>query len=332
MSEVLRYLGIGLETSPGTAVAADIHVDVASSGIDSPSNPLIAYPGGLGRAPRIHRPGPYVSQGPAEFAADVDTIGYALILAFGGDPVITGPVGDIYTYSMIPTLNRLMRTATFRAGKDLEEFVYPGAAVGGFKLTVEKGYAMITLDIVGGKDQINPAGMTALADLLLSDAYPMTFVDTSVSLASADRSAHIEKLELTYTNNPDAEASITMGSRFPRSIWQGDVGVELAMSIAFNDLTEKRKYWGATDATEPSADTIYDEEAIITLDSGATIGRLDLALPKMVYTEVGIQPSGRDRIVQSVKCAGQFDVTSGAAITATLETKQVITNAVLGAS
>jgi hypothetical protein len=152
--KVARYLGVGLEATMGTAVAADVHMDIASASLDSPTDTIMPYEGGLARSPRTMRPGPYVSQGGIEYAFDVETVGHLLILAFGGNPVVTGPDGDgHYTYTMKPSLRQIMRTGTFRVGKDLFEHVFPGCAVGGFTLSIERGYAMLSADIVGGKDQ-----------------------------------------------------------------------------------------------------------------------------------------------------------------------------------
>jgi len=81
--ERLRYLGIGKETDYGDEVPALFHLDVASAGLDSPAEQLLVYGGGLQRFTRRICPGPYRSEGPVEFAADISTMDLILSLLLG---------------------------------------------------------------------------------------------------------------------------------------------------------------------------------------------------------------------------------------------------------
>lgn len=332
MSEQLRYLGIGLEAQYGVAVAADIHVDVASTTLDSPSGAVMKAEGGIGRVARTMRPGIYVSQGSTPFAVDIDTLAYLFILACGGEPVVTGPDGDgFYTYESTPTGSRLMRSATLRCGKDLFEQVFPGQAVGQLTLTIEKGFAMASIDTVGGKD--SNAAIKEYADLLLPEGYPLAFYDMGISIGGTDRSADVEKIEIIYNNNPDAEAGVAMGSRFPRKMWQNGLDITVNLDIGFSSLDEKRKFWGGpvddvlADRNEPG-ETIFDEEIIVTADAGEH-GSATIVLPACVYQDVPIKPTGRDRVLQSVSLEARED-DEGNAFTATVNCKKNITNAVIG--
>lgn len=81
--EILGYLGIGKETTFGTAVPAVFHSDIASAGLDSPEDPVIEFEGRLSRHPRRYVQGAYISNGPVEIPVDVNTLWYLLWLMLG---------------------------------------------------------------------------------------------------------------------------------------------------------------------------------------------------------------------------------------------------------
>lgn len=83
VTEILRYLGMGLETTFGTKVSATQHVDISSSSLDSPSNAEVIVPSGMGRGATRKKRGFYSPSGNAAYAFDINTIGIPLICALG---------------------------------------------------------------------------------------------------------------------------------------------------------------------------------------------------------------------------------------------------------
>lgn len=328
--KVCRYIGLGLEQEIGVAVPADVHMDVTSIGLDAPSDTMMKYGGGLARSARTQRPGAYISTGPIAYAMDIESIGYLLILALGGNPSIEEVENDFLLYTQKSSQCQIMRTATVRAGKDLFEQVFPGCAVGQLTITSDaQNFCMATADMQGGKDLHAP--LEPVGELLLPDGYPLAFQDISISLNGEDRSAKISRMELTINNNADAAGGVGHGRRYPRYIYAGELDIGLSLDIAFHDLTEKEKFWGEPGATEPKDTDAYEEEGLITFDAGAH-GSLAIALPRLNYTGVSIQPSGRERITQTVTTEARFSEADESELIATWETKQVIDNAILSHS
>lgn len=81
--KVLRYFGLGEESVFGTPVPALVHFDPAATNLDSPTDQLIKYTGGLGRRMRKVKGGPYISGGSIEFAGDISTLDLILYFLLG---------------------------------------------------------------------------------------------------------------------------------------------------------------------------------------------------------------------------------------------------------
>ncbi len=83
VTEILRYLGMGLETTYGTKVAATQHMDIASASLDVPTNAEMVVPSGMGRGAARKKRGFYSPAGSAAYAFDINTIGLPLLCALG---------------------------------------------------------------------------------------------------------------------------------------------------------------------------------------------------------------------------------------------------------
>lgn len=306
MATTLRYLGVGIEDEFGVAVPAEQHVDIASTSLDSPSEPVINYDGGMGRNRRIVRPGAYVSEGGAEFPVDVETIGYFLYLTLGKyvneQDVDTNE--EVHTFN--PSDDVHLPSATFRAGKDKFEHVFPGCVISQMEISVSDGLAMVNITVVGGKDAKDP--LKDKNELILSETFPIAFHEVNVMLNNdPEKTSQVESLTITVNNNADAEAGIALGSRFPKRIFAGNIDIDVSMDVAFDSMDEKEVFWGGQDG--PSEGEITSIPMEVTMTSGDT-GSLTILMPRVVYNSVQIQPSGRDRIVQSVDASAYFDDTS----------------------
>jgi len=115
-NDVLRYLGLAIETG-GYGVEesdADLHIDIASSSLDSPSEPFITYEGGIGRMTVRTIPGVYAPSGGAEFPVGISWFAYILHLLLGdssidianvtpvtGEDLATGVGETEKTYSLV---------------------------------------------------------------------------------------------------------------------------------------------------------------------------------------------------------------------------------------
>lgn len=94
-NNVLRYFGMGKESSYGVAGTPRFFFDIASASLDSPSEPFITYEGGIGRMPARIIPGPYVPAGGIEFALDITRIAYVLNMLLGLNSTDAAGVSDV---------------------------------------------------------------------------------------------------------------------------------------------------------------------------------------------------------------------------------------------
>jgi len=112
-STVLRYLGLGIEGAYGTPAAeADFHLDIASASLDSPSEPVITYEGGIGRMPARIVPGAYVPGGGAEFGVTMETFAYLLYLLFGVNATDDNAVADVVDEAFATITAQTTKTVT----------------------------------------------------------------------------------------------------------------------------------------------------------------------------------------------------------------------------
>jgi len=316
MSEqILRYLGIGIENAFGTEANADIHVDIASAGLDSPNQPELRYEGGLRRSLRLHKPGMYIPSGPVEYAFDINSIFYLLYLVLGSYSTDGPDIDGFYTNTIQSLANSLeLPSASFHLGKDQFEHTFLGGVVSQLTITVSKEFAMVSAEVIAQKDKKNT--IKAIAALSLPSEYPLAFHELTIAIDNVARSADIESVTLTINNNASGESAVRMGSRYPVKAIAGNFDVSLSMDLDFESTAEKEKFWGGASGPADAGTTEVDID--LTFNAGAAVGNLVFSIPKFVYDEVGLKPSGRSRMIQSISGTAFYDTVSSAAILATL--------------
>lgn len=299
--DIFRYAGYGEENTFGTAVAAAFHTDITGATLDTPDNPNIVYGGGLGRSPRIIRPGFYSPSGNTVQGVDVDSFAYFLRWALGGYQYSTD---RHYVYGLDDVC---LPSFTSRIGKDSYEHVFAGCKINTLEISADDSIATATLDIVGQKDS---SATLAAYDALSLGANPMlAFHEMTASVKGegdsvfSDISAIVKSLTLTINNNIDAANGRTIGSRFPRRLNAQARDVTLSLSLWFEDNTYREKFWGSaggagTDGTEEFA-------LKVKLDQGGGKS-IEFAMPRVVVTGDVQQPSGRDELVETVNMTAMF--------------------------
>lgn len=303
---VERYVGLAPETSynQGSPPAAVVHLDIASSTLDVPDNPNLVYGGGLDRSPRTFRPGFYAPSGNFMYAVDVNSIIYLLKWALNGYVFTSeGGTGTLNLHEIYGNSANVLDSFCARVGKDLFEHVFSGCVANQINLQVQGEFVNLTADILAAKD--SKTTLTALASLLLPDAYPMAFHEVTASLDSVDQSAKVKSLNLTINNNMDVESGRGLGSRHPyRAVAkERETTIEMELFFANADLLED--FWGGASAPATTGPT--DVPIVLSFDNGAANGSMEITLPKVIYTNVKQQPSGRDEIVQSVTARALID-------------------------
>lgn len=301
----LRYAGFAFETTynPETPPAAGFHVDIASTSLDTPDGPVLVYGGGLGRSRRTMRPGYYAPSGNIAYAFDVRTIAFMLRATLGGYAFSAeGGSGTLNLHEIYGTDEDLLPSFTARLGKDLFEHVFAGGVAGQLQLATEGEYAVATVDVSAARD--SRAALLDIGDLQLPDEFPLAFHEVTLELGGQDRSARVRSSTLTIANNPDVDDGRRHGSRHPREIPAGEREVSLELGLAFADLEQLERFWGHPDG--PAADGAAEFPGRLVYDAGDD-GRLSVDLPRLYYSQVQQQPSGRDRLQQPVTAQALAD-------------------------
>lgn len=299
MTAPARYVGLSEETTYAESPAppAVVHVDIASSGLDVPDSPELVYGGGLRRAPTLHRPGFYQPAGNFAYAIDIRTIVRILRWAMGGYAFTDDVSGDLNMHEVFAGDDVELPSFCARVGKDLFEHVFSGCCVNGLQLEVAGEFAMVTVDVLAARDAKDD--QIAFEDLLLPAEYPLAFHEVYMDLPlNTDVSARVESMTLNLNNNLRGEKARGLGSRFAQKVPPtGDREITIATTVKFDDTNEYERFWGSP--TGPAVTGTVEFPVRLRIDAGED-GEALLDFPRMIYSQVQAQPSGRDPIDHQV--------------------------------
>lgn len=298
MGERVRYVGLAEESvfNMETPPNADFHVDIASAGLDTPTDTQLIFSGGLHRSARTHKSGFYSPSGNIVYAFDVNTIGFLLKWALGGYDFVDGGAG-LNTHDIWGSEVFALPSFCARIGKDLFEHVFSGCSINTLEIQVEGEFCMATADIIAAKD--SKATIKDVGDLILPDQYPLAFHEVTAAInegQGSDVSAKVKSLTLTINNNISAENGRSIGSRYMRRAVVGERVVTLTKNMFFEDLDALEEIWGGASGPANSGSTEMSVD--LNFDAGEGKG-IAVHLPRFVYSQVQLQPSGRDELVQS---------------------------------
>lgn len=295
MAVLLRYLGLGNEGTPGTPVDAQVHLDITSTTLDTPTDTELYHEGGVGgRGIRSRKPGFYQPSGNVVYDADLESIVWLLRYAFGSYAFTPGSpnVHEVYASN-----DNVLPAFTARVGKDLSnlEHMFQWCALGQLQLQVSDGFLVATADITAQQDA--PDTLVAEASLLLPSVPQVAFHEITATLPDpTDASPKIRSLTWTINNNLRTTDRQHIGSRFAEGSPAGGRDVTFSADLWFEDRAELERFWGG--ASGPAAAGATSFGMVISGAVGADT--IDIAMNDVHYTQVQTQPSGRDPIIQSV--------------------------------
>lgn len=310
---IRRYCGIAEETEFGQtpAPAAEVHLDIASSTLDPPSDTNIIYDGGARRSARIYRPGFYAPAGNVVYGLDVRTIGWFLKWALGNYEFHSGGgAGSFHLHEIYGSEYVILPSFCARVGKDIFEHVFSGCTINSLEINVGDALCMATVDIVAKKDS---KAALEVGSLLFPDEYPIAFHEVTAFLKGSpdvEISAKVKELTLTINNNVAADQGRHIGSRFPARVPANDRETTLSMDLFFEDTEMLESLWGASTGPSDCGSEEYGLSLVLDTDPCAAFGKLVIDLPKMVNTSVTQDPSGRTEMVQSVEARALIDEVS----------------------
>ncbi|MDP2366552.1 MAG: hypothetical protein Q8M94_22585, partial [Ignavibacteria bacterium] len=146
--------------------------------------------------------------------------------------------------------------------------------------------------------------LQAIGDLLLPDEYPLSFIDTNMTLGVTPYSCKFKTLTISIANNLVPDAGKGFGSRFPCRVPVGARNVNISGGLFFEDSSQYESFWG--DSLGISANVPVEETLTLTLDSGA-YGSMNLVLPKFYFSQLTTPVAGRTEITQGFSAIGLVD-------------------------
>lgn len=297
---IFRYAGFAEEATYGESPAPDavFHLDIASASLDAPTETEMMFEGSIGRGRTKHRPGFYSPSGDVVVAIDVRTAGWFLKWALGNYVFTEGTDPALNTHEIYRSDNNILPTFCSRIGKDVFEHVFSGCSINELTLEVSDGFGQLTVDILSQKD--GKATLQTISALILPTEFPLMFHEVTATRDATDVSAKVKSFTLTISNNLDAEAGRSIGSRYPRRLIASAHEVTIEADLFYEDSSQLEAYWGGS--TGP-ADTGTDEFGMAFVLDAGTDGQIEIAAPRVIYNEVPTQPSGRDELTQSVSMA-----------------------------
>lgn len=321
MSTVRRYGGFVEEGSfnPAEPPEAVFHIEIGSASLDVPDNPNIEFESGLYRGRTSLRPGFYAPAGNIVFPVDIRSIGYFLKWALGNYVYTDGGMGT-NTHEIYGLEGTELPSFTSHIGKDAFEHIFTGCIVNSLQIVIESDYIMVTVDIVSAKD--HKATLKAIADLTMFNENLLTFIAAGIMFGGVCYNCKVKGFTLNIENNADAVAGKGIGTRYPCRIPVGARNINLSGTLYFEDDTEYKKYWGAVNGIGESGPT--DEEIVVTIDSGED-GSLELKFPRVMYTSLTGQPSGRAPIEHGFSAYAMVDEVTLADTVTKVNTELLVT-------
>jgi hypothetical protein len=294
-----RYFGVLEEAQFGVVndvasplTAYDIADGLISVDIDSPKDPNIQIPS-TERFNTRHMAGYYTPGGSAQYAIDINTIGWFLKWGIGNYKYTAGTGQNPNIHEFWAARGRVPTTFTSRIGKDGFEHVMSGCGINKMNLTVDKDLANMKMDILAQKDTKKTIREHQNLNLLDEDIFPLAFYNVNTTIDGVECSSYIKKWAWDYENGLKAEDGQGQGSRFPYRWLYRDGKITLAVQMFTSDVSEQlESYWG--DATGPNPNGVSDPFEVVTVFDSSAFGLMTIKFPQCYYAEVPSSFKGSD--------------------------------------
>lgn len=325
----IRYVGLSTDPTPaGAKPAVWYYLDASEIGLDSPSETDVIVPSMLGMSPRNKRAGAYIPEGNIAYNTDIFSLGYPLKWGLMGyaftaaEETVPGTPDDFQTHEIWANDVRYMQSLCAQIGKDEFEHVFRNVVIGTLEGTVDGEFLELSMDCTAGKDYEDTLkSITTDVVPKIPEEYALMYHDMNLYIDEAatvmqNVSDLAKNLSWTVENNTDAEAGITLGSRFTRRIPSSGRDISLSSELHFENMNQKRNFWGELNAGMGTPGKLGSKTfpVEVSIDSGAVFDDPDnfgsalIRFPKCYYNVVPTAPSGRDEMSNEVEMAVLEDV------------------------
>lgn len=237
----LGYVGLGIESTPGTAVSASVFLPFTETSIYGHHEPIEEIASKTSRfMDRDSVVGKKWSEGDVKINLDVVNSGYLWKMALGQE-ISSGSSPTTHTF-YTTTSGNTPTTATIYYGRDTDNERYTFCALDELTMEVSDGLAELTASIMGDF----PSNTTAQTVTTTSGSV-VSFKDLSVKFgadlttAAAASATPINEISLTIANN--VEVIHRSGSATISTIRTKGLRVSGSYTVYFDAITDRDAYY-----------------------------------------------------------------------------------------
>ena len=307
------YVGVGIESSPGTTVVASKYLPFVTSTIRGVQEVLADESvKGVREKNWGHIAGSRRGEGDVEIYVDVENIPYLLYPALGA--ISSGTASGesaVYEHTITAKTGNPPKTLTvvYFDGVDTRKYAY--STINTLELSVSDGIATISANILS-KFPSTGTGTRAVTEerILAFKDYEIKFGSGStgtaaLSDAAGNTSTALKGLNLRINNN--AEAQYLSGDNSPTQISIAQLEVEGDYTLFYEDTTERVHY-------ETLKDGANAVRAMIITFSGDSIGNaeteeLKISIPNFTLTDRGVDTAIAGFITENPSFTANYDPT-----------------------
>ncbi len=237
----LGYLGLGIETSPGSAVSAVVYLPYTDISMRGHHTPLEVISSKTSRNIDTSSViGKKWSEGDVKIDLDIVNSGYLWKLALGNEVVVTGTPNTHTFYTTVS--GNTPKTATLIFGRDTDIEEYTFCSVDQLTMEVAEGLATLTTSFKG-KFPVDIGAQTATT----TSGTVLSFKDLSVKFggdlttAAAASATPVSEFSLVLSNN--VETIWQSGSADVTTIRNKGFSAKGTYTLFFDSETDKDAYY-----------------------------------------------------------------------------------------
>lgn len=308
-----RYIGLGKETTFGTAVTATKYVDVMDADIGSDYDRLVqegvADRGGFRKSEIAFKRG---LRGWNMFCEPQNGLTRVLELLFGQGTNTQVGITPAWDHDYTPLATGNKPAATMRKGFDTDELVMPGRMVESAAFRFEVGaYVTARVETMG---QFEQATLAALATPTFSAK--KAFVGRKVTAQIDAASVDVRSVEVNIANQFDDDDGVLGSDTYSRAL--KDTRLQVEGTIAWQDFqtAQRTKFVNKT----PSSLKLLATGALI--GAGPEQDEFEIVCDEVEYTELTWPMSGRDVRRMETPFQALIDPTTGFAVEARVRNEE----------
>ena len=300
----LGYLGLGIESTPGTPVAATTAVPFTSNTLNGKHDAQRDIAARVSRAQNFTSVvGKQYGEGEVTVNVDLLNIGYFLKLATGNEnvnTVVSSQVFDHVFYTTVSGNNPLTATLYNYQGVDVQQFA--SATVDKFDLEIKDSLMTAKTTFKTFFPTSGAYTNTTVSGTLLNfNDYNVQFGNTLIAAAAAAKQA-ISDFSMTVNNN--AEVVFESGKSTPSRIFYKELKVNGSFTRFFETTTERDNYLNSN-----------KQSVILTASGmalpGGNVESLTINLAKLLYTDAPVETGLENFFAIKTSFEAEVDVLQG---------------------